>query len=69
MNHLLFGRTFQLSSIQSSPLSVNVDFVEYSNRVKTITNRFWNQWRNEYLLDLKEAHKLVQINTNLLFKL
>ena len=56
-NHLLFGRSLQLSSIQSSPLSINVDFVEYSKRVKTIIDRFWNQWRNEYLLDLRETHK------------
>ena len=64
-SHLIFGRRF-------SPLSENIDpYVdidegskdEFSKRFLYLTRKlqhFWNRWRREYLVDLREFHKLKQ---------
>ena len=64
-SHLIFGRRF-------SPLSENIDLHvdtdegstdKLSKRFLYLTRKlqhFWNRWRREYLVDLREFHKLKQ---------
>ena len=58
-NHLLYGRVIpSSSSIQSSPLTHDPsELTAYSNQVTTAINRFWDKWRYEYLVNLRETHK------------
>ena len=52
-NHLLYGRLIQSSSTQSSPLTHEPSqLTAYSNQVIAVINRFWNNWRYEYLANL-----------------
>ena len=64
-NHLLYARVIQSSSIQSSPLTHNPsELTAYNNQVTTVINRFWDKWRYEYLVNLRETHKYYCTNKN-----
>ena len=63
--HLLYGRVIQSSSIQSLPLTHNPSVLTtYSNQVTTVVNRFSNNWRYEYLANLRETHKHYSTSKN-----
>ena len=51
-----YGRVTQSSSIQFSPLTHEPsELTAYSNQVTTVMNRFGNEWRHEYLVNLRET--------------
>ena len=37
---------------------------DHSNQVTTVINCFWNKWRYEYLVNLREPHKYYFTNKN-----
>ena len=64
-NHLLYGRVIKSSSIQSLPLTHDPsELTAYSNQSTTVINRFWDKWRYEYLVNLRETHKYYCTNQN-----
>ena len=60
--HLLYGR--RLNSVVS--LSNNLRGVANNRKehVKQVINHFWNRWRNEYILELREHYKKKSRNHN-----
>ena len=56
-NHLLYGRNLPYTATNKSP--INVIFDEHSaEKVTRVINHFWNRWRNEYVVNLRESQKL-----------
>ena len=58
-NHLLFGRQLKLFNpdpfeISYTPADLNV----HSRKINNILNHFWARWRKEYLINLRENHKV-----------
>ena len=62
-NHLLFGRRLELSSSQKSPISIeSFDLTKHTSNVNKIIDHFWNRWRREYVVNLRESHKIFYRN-------
>ena len=58
-NHLLFGRNLcHFSPEPCENLSIN------SNKLSNIVNHFWDRWRREYVVSLREHQKIVEANLN-----
>ena len=57
-NHLLFGHRLEQTSSKSSPLSVELyNISQHSANTQRIIDHFWNRWRREYVVNLRESHK------------
>ena len=60
-NHLLFGRQLLRSSNRTSTVVRNVTVFDKINR---ISNHFWNRWRHEYVVNLRETKQTSKLNIN-----
>ena len=60
-NHLLFGRQLLCSSNRTSTVVRNVTVFDKINR---ISNHFWNRWRHEYVVNLRETKQTSKLNIN-----
>ena len=58
-NHLLFGRNLLLSNPADNELSYphSNEFIKPS-KLQNIINHFWDRWRKEYLVNLREYHRI-----------
>ena len=55
-NHLLYGRTLNNSNLLSEETTkVLID----SNKLENLITHFWDRWRKEYVLNLREYQKVV----------
>jgi hypothetical protein len=66
-SHLLLG--YQVLSLPDPPLSDDPDYYESANdlsrRMKHLlktSEKFWKRWKKEYLLELREFHRMSQIS-------
>ena len=58
-NHLLFGRTLLLFNSSTTDLSYpNPNPIIKSTKLQNIINHFWDRWCKEYLVNLREHHKM-----------
>ena len=65
-NNLLFGRTLLFSNPELAPLITESSSIKlYSSKISNIINHFWDRWRNEYAISLRECQKIIQPNHNL----
>ncbi|XP_065052684.1 uncharacterized protein LOC135681942 [Rhopilema esculentum] len=58
-SHLIFGR--RLVTLPDNAKDINSNDASYSRRYKYLLknlDHFWNRWRTEYLVNLREQHKL-----------
>ena len=58
-NQLLFGR--QLKHFNPDPFDISYtppDLNVHSRKINNILNHFWDHWRKEYLINLRENHKV-----------
>lgn len=60
-NHLLFGRNLQYTSNDKSPIDIQFDETS-ADRVTTTIQHFWERWRREYVVNLRETQKLTVQN-------
>ena len=64
-NHLLFGRTLLLSNPSTTELSYpNPNPIIKPTKLQNIFNHFWDRWRKEYLVNLREHHKINSYKKN-----
>ena len=62
-SHLLLGRSI-LTKINNDFNENNMDLDASSGRVhylQTLIDHYWNRWRQEYLPELRERHKLANV--------
>ena len=65
-NHLLFGRTLLFSNQEPAPLITESSSIKlYSSKISNTITDFWDRWRKEYIIRLREYQKIVQPNDNL----
>ena len=58
-NHLLFGRTLLLPNPSTIDLSfLNPNPIIKPTKLQNIINHFWDRWRKEYLVNLREHQKI-----------
>ena len=58
-SHLIFGR--RLVTLPDNAKEININDASYSRRYKYLLknlDHFWNRWRTEYLVNLREHNKL-----------
>ena len=60
-NHLLFGRNLPYTSNDKSPIDIQFDET-YADRVTTTIQHFWERWRREHVVNLRETQKLAVKN-------
>lgn len=60
-NHLLFGRNLPYTSNEKSPIDLHFDEAS-ADRVTTTIQHFWERWRKEYVVNLRETQKLTVQN-------
>jgi len=58
-NHLLYGRNLPYQSEGSSPVVTNFDKHSIT-KITNILNHFWDRWRHEYVVNLRESHKSIK---------
>ena len=64
-NHLLFGRTLLLSNPSTTDLSYpNHNPITKPKKLQYIINHFWDRWRKEYFVNLREHHKINSYKKN-----
>ena len=57
-NHLLFGHNLNICTTQTTNISCQeFDIVEKSSKINKIVAHFWNRWRKEYVVNLRESHR------------
>ena len=68
-SHLLCGR--RLMSLPDSNISENRDYdiavqpqdlIRRMQHLSNVLNHFWKRWRNEYLIELRNAHRYLNQN-------
>ena len=58
-NHLLFGRTLNLDNINNhNSFDNDTNIEKLSKSIKGKIDHFWNLWKKDYLLSLREFHKI-----------
>ena len=63
-NHLLFGRKLSLTSPSSSLITDTYENPDYPSVVNKAINHFYSRWKKEYLVNLRETHKLRMKNSH-----
>ena len=59
LNYLLFGRQLLLSSSTASSVAANLAVLSSTtDTIKRISNHFWDRWRHEYVLHLRETQRI-----------
>ena len=64
-NHMLFGRKLKMFNPETFEISYTpIDTNIYSRKLNNIINHFWECWRKEYLVNLREYHKVKSTKLN-----
>ena len=62
-NYLLFGRQLLSSSNTTSTVAANLTvFSSTTDKINRISNHFWDRWRHEYVVNLRETQRLSKLN-------
>ena len=62
---MLFGRTLLLSNPSTTDLSYpNHNPITKPKKLQYIINHFWDRWRKEYFVNLREHHKINSYKKN-----
>ena len=62
-NYLLFGRQLLLSSNTTSTVAVNLTVLSSTtDKINRISNHFWDRWRHEYVVNLRETQRISKLN-------
>lgn len=57
-NHMLFGRRLNLSSNSTTLKShEELNLAHHSTKISQIIEHFWNRWRKEYVVNLRDSHR------------
>ena len=63
LNHLLFGRQLLYSSNTKSTVVTNLTvFSSTTDKINYIGNHFWDRWRHEYMVNLRETQRTSKLN-------
>ena len=63
LNHLLFGRQLLSSSNTASTIVTNVTVPwNTTDEENHIINQFWDRWRHEYVVNLREKQRALKLN-------
>ena len=55
-NYLLFGRQLLLSSNTTSTVAANLTVLSSTtDKMNRISNHFWDRWRHEYVVNIRET--------------
>ena len=64
-NHLLFGRQLLYSSNTTSTVVRNLTVLSSTtDKINRISNHFWDRWRHEYVVNLRETQRISKLNIN-----
>ena len=64
-NHLLFGRQLLYSSNTTSTVVKNLTVLSSTtDKINRISNHFWDRWRYEYVVNLRETQRTSKLNIN-----
>ena len=64
-SHLLFGRQLLYSSNTTSAVVRNLTIISSTtNKINRISNHFWDRWRHEYVVNLRETQWTSKLNMN-----
>ena len=64
-NHLLFGRQLLHYSNTTSTAVRNLTVLSSTNdKINCISNYFWNRWRHEYVVNIRETQRTSKLNIN-----
>ena len=62
-NYLLFGRQLLLSSNTTSTVAANLTVLSSTtDKINRISNHFWDRWRHEYVVNLRETQRISKLN-------
>ena len=62
-NYLLFGRQLLLSSNTTSTVAANLTVLSSTtDKINRISNHFWDRWRYEYVVNLRETQRTLKLN-------
>ena len=62
-NYLLFGRQLLLSSDTTSTVAASLAVLSTTtDKINPISNHFWDRWRHEYVLNLRETQRISKLN-------
>ena len=62
-NCLLFGRRLLLSSNTTSTVVANLTVLSSTtDKINRISNHFWDRWRHEYVVNLRETQRISKLN-------
>ena len=62
LNYLLFGRQLLYST---STVVTNLTVLSgTTDQINRISNRFWDKWRHEYVVNLRETQRTSKLNIN-----
>ena len=62
-NHLLFGRQLLYSSNTTSTVVRNLTVLSSTtDKINRISNHFWDRWRHEYVVNLRETQRTSKLN-------
>ena len=62
-NYLLFRRQLLLSSNTTSTVAANITVLSSTtDKVNRINNHFWDRWRQEYVVNLRETQRISKLN-------
>ena len=63
--HLLFGRQLSYSSNTTSTVVMNLNVLSSAtDKINRISNHFWDRWRHEYEVNLRETQRTSKLNIN-----
>ena len=62
---MLFGRQLLHSCNQTSTVVTNLTvFSSITDKINRISNHFWDRWRNENVVNLRETQRTSKLNIN-----
>ena len=62
-NHLLYGKFIKIDYCSDEGETNNNVNIRY-NYIKSLLDHYWKRWLNEYVVNLREKHKLIQSSNN-----
>ena len=64
-NHLLLGRQLLYYSNTTSHVVRNLTVLSSTtDKINRISNHFWDRWRHEYVVNLRETQRISKLNIN-----
>ena len=62
---MLFGRQLLYSCNRTSTVVTNLNvFSSITDKINRISNHFWDRWRNENVVNLRETQRTSKLNIN-----